>query len=100
MTGTLVINPEFSFYSWGNGDPEQSGGSAKAMQFFMNRTRSTASCPDTHFSDFCFVLFFAFRPNPYMQIQIKTFFFWNQDIQMSVFTYGFTSFIKSKAPKM
>ena len=37
MTGTLVINPEFSFYSWGNGDAEQSGDSAKAMQFFLKK---------------------------------------------------------------
>ena len=35
-----------------------------------------------------------------MQSQIKTVYFWNQGIQMSVFTYGFTSFIKSQTPKM
>lgn len=103
MTGVLVISPEFSFSSWGNGGPEPSGGLAKPMQFFflfffMSRTWSTTNCPDTHFSVFLFS--FGFRPNPYMQSQIKTI-FWNQDIQVGVFSYSIiNTFIKSKTPKM
>lgn len=98
MTGALIINPAFSFCSWGNRGPEQSGDLAKAMQVFISRTWNTTNCPDAHFSEF---LLSGQIPvcKVKQKSQIKTFFFWKQDIRVSEFMYCFTCSIKSMTLK-